>query len=280
MTSRPSSSESATLRPRRIVDSHTHLLPDRLAIAIREFFGEHLGGEIPYPCDREGACGALREAGVHSCWALPYVRRAGSASALNQWMASAFKDDPFVEAGATVHPGDDVQALLHEALDVLELAVVKIHCSVGSFQADDPRLDALWSKVSESGHPVVVHAGHAVAGTTASEEIAPLARVAARWPSARLIVAHTGAPAVEETLALMRRAPSVYADLAPVVRDPVGLDTKAIDGLEHRILFGSDAPNVVFPIDEGIRRVRSWQLSDEHEAAILGGNAERLLSRA
>ncbi len=34
-----------------IVDAHTHLLPERMATAVREFFKTHIPGPLAYPID-------------------------------------------------------------------------------------------------------------------------------------------------------------------------------------------------------------------------------------
>ena len=137
-----------------------------------------------YPCELVPARAAIAAAGVTRCWSLPYAHKPGMARDLNRWMAETFADDAMVVAGATVHPGDDVADEIAEALDVLGLRVVKLHCSVGDFTPDDPRLDPLWRRVSATGRPVVVHAGHAENGQTTPAELAPLERVARRWPDA------------------------------------------------------------------------------------------------
>lgn len=266
--------------PSRFVDAHVHLLPDRLSGAIRRFFGDNIAGGLAYPHECAAARAELIAAGVQRCWSLPYVRREGAAPALNRWMAETFADDPVVVAGATVHPADDVEAVLTEALDGLRLQIIKLHCSVGEYAPDDPRLEPLWRRVSTSGHPVVVHAGHAVNGTTSAAEIAPVARVARRWPDARIIVAHCGAPAVDATLELLGSTRSTYADLTPVVVECVPLSRTGIAGIERRLLFGSDAPNVAIPIEVSVAHVRALGLDGDDEAAILGGTAERLLARA
>jgi predicted TIM-barrel fold metal-dependent hydrolase len=180
--------------------------------------------------------------------------------------------------GATAHPEDDLAAVLDEAFGELGLRVLKLHCSVGAFAPDDPRLDPLWERVSEGGQPVVLHAGDAVNGATTAAEVAAVGRVAERWPEARIVVAHCGSPAVGTTLALLRRARSLYADLTPRVHDPIVVTRSEIAGLERRLLLGSDAPNVAIPIESSIARVRAIGLPPEHEAAILGANAERLLA--
>jgi uncharacterized protein len=128
-----------------------------------------------------------------------------------------------------------------EALDALGLRVVKLHCSVGRFTADDERFDPLWRRVSETGHPVVVHVGHAVDGQTAAPELDPLARVTRRWPDARIVIAHCASPSTAAALALLESAPAVCADLTPVVPRLAPVSRDDLAGLEDRILFGSDA---------------------------------------
>ena len=259
-----------------IVDSHVHLLPERLAAKIRRFFEDRGAPRLLYPYAAQAARAALVSAGIGRCWTLPYAHRGGVASALNRWMAETFRSDPFVVPGATVHPDDDVAGVVAEAVE-LELPVFKLHCSVGRFAPDDPRLDPLWAAVSEGGHPVVVHGGSAPEGTAAPGEIEAIGRAAARWPDARIIVAHFGSPSERQTLDLLAKARSAFADLTPVVGEPVRVTGRDIAGFERRVLFGSDTPTVAVSIEDSLARVRGWGLSPADEAAVLGGNAEALV---
>jgi len=161
---------------------------------------------------------------------------------------------------------------------ILALAVAAILCAgARAFAADDPRLDPLWERLSETRHPAVVHAGSAHEGTATAAEVEAVGRVARRWPRARIILAHFGAPAVEKTLSLLRAHENLYADLCPVVADPVPLSRAAIAGLERRILFGSDVPSVAVTIEDSIARVKAWHLDPADEGAVLGGTAAALL---
>jgi uncharacterized protein len=263
-----------------ITDSHVHLLPERLAAKIRKFFVDRGSPRLLYPYECEAALGELRRAGIARCWSLPYAHRGGVASGLNRWMAQTFAGDRFVVPGATVHPEDDVEAVVREAIDELELPVFKLHCSVGGFAPDDRRLDPLWRRASETGRPVVVHAGSAPEGTATDEEVGAVGRTAGRFPRARIIVAHFGSPSVAATLDLLRRTENVYADLCPVVADPVELTRASIAGLERRILFGSDTPTVAVSIEDSLEQVRAWGLPAQEEAAVLGGTAEDLMGTA
>jgi uncharacterized protein len=265
-----------------LVDSHAHLLPDRLGAAIRRFFDQRMtpgltAPALVYPHQHLAARQALAAAGVDRCWSLPYAHKPGMAISLNRWMAETFAADPMVIPGGTVHPDDDVEAVVREALGALGLKLLKLHCSVGRFDADDARLDPVWRHVSASGHPVVVHVGHAENGDTAADELAPVARVARRWPEARIVVAHCGAPAVEAALALLGETRAVYADLTPIGWALAPITRASIAGLERRLLFGSDTPSTGVRIEDGIAYVRALGLDPEDEAAVLGTNAERLV---
>jgi predicted TIM-barrel fold metal-dependent hydrolase len=263
-----------------LVDAHVHLLPERLAAKIRRFFEMRKAPRLIYPYEPARARAALAAAGVDRCWSLPYAHRAGVASGLNRWMAETWSSDPLVVPGATVHPEDDVAAVVREAARDFGLKLFKIHCSVGAFAADDRRLDPLWTHASETGCPVVVHAGSAPEGTATEDEIAAIGRAAARFPEAPLIVAHFGAPAVERVASLIRETRSVYADLTPMVATPVHPARVLLAGIERRVLFGSDTPTVGVPIEDSIAGVREWKLDPDDEQAILGGTAEALLAAA
>jgi len=261
----------------RIVDAHTHLLPDRLGRAIRAFFTQAIPPDsFPYPPEPDAARAALLAAGVARCWSLAYVRRPGTAAGLNRWMAETWGTDTVVEPAGTVHPGDDVAAVVDEALG-LGLRLFKLHCAVGSFSLEDERLTPLWARLSDRGVPVVVHLGHSVAGPTEPEELAALERVATRWPDVRIVLAHLAAPSVREALAVLRRHRSLHADLTPVVFALAPVSAGDLDGVTDKILFGSDLPSLGLPFGEVVDHVRRLGLPPAEMQAVLSGNADRLV---
>jgi predicted TIM-barrel fold metal-dependent hydrolase len=184
-----------------------------------------------------------------------------------------------VVGGATVHPADDDPAgLVVDAVDRLGLGVLKLHCSVGSFDVDECRLDPVFAVAAERRLPVVVHLGDHVSGYTEVHELTALDRVAARHPEVPIVLAHCGHHAAATALAVLDAHPCVHADLTPVGNSPVELAAADIAPRSGRFLFGSDAPNTPFPVGDSLARVRALGLSAEVEAAVLGGNAERLTS--
>lgn len=266
-----------------IVDSHVHLLPDRLATKIRAFFDQHISTTLAYPLDHATILEMLHREGIDTVWTLPYAHKGAVAAGMNAASAVIVAEQSggpiTVVGGATVHPHDSHPAVIvEEALDQHGLRVLKLHCSVGNFEADDPAFASVWALVAERRMPVVIHLGHAVSGHTQADELASVERLARRFPEARIIIAHCGHVAGPRTLDLLETYPSVYADLTPVVTEPVALPAERVQGLASKLLFGSDAPNVALTVRQSLDHLDSFGLDAPAKAAILGGNARRLIS--
>lgn len=264
-----------------ITDCHVHLLPGRLGEAVRAFFEEHITGTLAYPNDHRVVLDALAASGVDRAWHLPYAHKPGVADGLNRASAELVEThrghSVTLVGGATVHPGDDrPETLLRAAIDDHGLRVLKMHCSVGDHDVDDPRLDAVWRLVERRSVPAVVHAGRHVSGTTAADDLTGVDRVARRFPGAPIVIAHAGHPATARALELVAAHDNVYVDLTPRVSDLVAISDEDVERHRDRVLFGSDAPNTEVPLGQALARLDG--LSRATRDAVLHGNADRLLA--
>jgi uncharacterized protein len=262
------------------VDCHVHLLPGRLGEKVREFFAAHITGSLAYPNDHAAVLDSLAAAGVSLAWHLPYAHKPGVAAGLNAASAelvSTWRSHPVsLVGGIAVHPGDETpDRLVGSAVDGLGLRVVKLHCSVGDFEVDDPRLEKMWHLVASRSVPVVVHAGHDVSGETRRGELAGIDRVAARFPAAPIVIAHAALPVTNAAVALVERHDNVYIDLTPRVVDMVDVPDDVLERLHERVLFGSDLPNTQVTIEANLARLST--LSTTARKAITSANAHRLV---
>jgi predicted TIM-barrel fold metal-dependent hydrolase len=265
-----------------VVDCHVHLLPGRLGEKVREFFAAHISGSLAYPNDHGAVLDALAAAGVSLAWHLPYAHKPGVAAGLNvasAELASTWRSHPVsLVGGIAVHPGDESPSqLVGSALDGQGLRVVKLHCSVGDFEVDDPRLEQMWELVASRSVPVVVHAGHDVSGETRASELAGIDRIAARFPAAPIVIAHAGLPDTSAAVALVERHDNVYVDLTPRVVDQVDVSDDVLERLHERVLFGSDLPNTQVTLEANLSRLST--LSATARTAIAAANAHRLVPR-
>ncbi|MGI9018942.1 MAG: amidohydrolase family protein [Euzebya sp.] len=264
-----------------IVDAHTHLLPYGLAVAVRRFFGSDITDRLVYSIDHRPTLDALHADGITAVWNLPYARRPGAAADLNQsflQISDDLADHPVtVIPGCTVHPGDDNPAQdLRQAVEQ-GARVCKLHCSVGEYQADDPRLAPVYDMAAELGVPVTIHAGHSVTGHTEAADLHAVDVVARRHPATTVVLAHLGHRAHEQAIGLMDANTNLWADLTPVLFDLVPLTAATAIRLSDRLLFGSDAPNCGHTAGTIVQSLRQLGLPSAVMISITGGNARRLV---
>ena len=133
----------------------------------------------------------------------------------------------------------------------------------------------MWRRVETRRVPVVVHAGHDVTGRTTAAELAPLDRVARRFPGLPLVVAHAAHPATAAAVALVQEHPNVYVDLTPRVVDVVALGAGTVEAIADRVLFGSDLPNTQVTLEANLATLAP--LPPATRTQVASGNAARLL---
>lgn len=273
--------QPAPVGHRGVVDAHVHLLPGRLAEKVRAFYNSSGPIGLVYPLDHLQVCEQLASEGITEVWSLPYAHKAGIATGLNVASAETARQalDVAVIGGATVHPDDDHPLhIVRAAVEDHGLRVLKLHCSVGRFQPTDRRLDAVWDYVERVHLPVVIHAGHAVTGTTNDSDLALVDITAHRHPDARIIIAHCGHHAVDDAIGLLDAHPNVYADLTPVVADLVPITPFDAARLSAKLLFGTDAPNTPLLATRCLEHLDSLQLTTAQRNAITGDNARELIA--
>jgi len=196
----PSADQSATApgqqstTPGPVIDTHVHLLPGRLGEKVRAMFAP-LGDSLAYPADHAQVRAQLSTEGIEQVWTLPYAHKPGVAEWLNEQTAAvAARPGPLtIIPGASVHPGDEApEAIVRHAVESHGARVLKLHCSVGDFAADDRRLDQVFRYAGKIQLPVVVHVGHDSNGETITDELGPIEIVADRPPEAPLTIVKTG----------------------------------------------------------------------------------------
>jgi aminocarboxymuconate-semialdehyde decarboxylase len=156
-------------------------------------------------------------------------------------------------------------------------ALVFVHPSTRGFALPVMEEHYLWNTL---GNPFE---------TTVNAASFVLSGAADRHPNVRILLAHGGGvlPALRGRLAHESQVHDTGIDVRDAIRrfsvDTVVHDVEVLRGLvdffgADRVLLGSD-----YPFDMGVERpaeiVRALQLSAEDEAAILGGNAKRLLGQ-
>ena len=137
---------------------------------------------------------------------------------------------------------------------------------MGEFHLDDPLLDRVWGVLEDAGTPVVLHAGSGPVGNGFTGPASTM-RVLAKHPRLALVLAHMGAPEVEDFLALAEHYDNVRLDTTMVFTDflppyPRELLPRLAD-LGHKILLGTDFPTIPYPYAHQLESLARLDLGDD-----------------
>ncbi|MFF6999558.1 amidohydrolase family protein [Streptomyces sp. NPDC008313] len=270
-----------------LVDVHTHFMPERVLRKVWSYFdalGPLTGGvewPISYRAEESVRLAVIRDFGVRAFTSMLYPHKAGMAQWLNAWSVGFARRTPDCLHTATLFPEPGVEAYVREAVEA-GARVFKAHVQVGAYDPADPLLDPAWGVLADAGVPVVTHCGSGPApGKHTGPE--PMARVLARHPRLRLIVAHMGMPEYEDFLTLAERYGEVRLDttmaftdfserLAPFPREALA----RLAGLGDRVLLGTDFPNIPYRYLHQLQALERLGLGDAWLRAVCYENGARL----
>jgi predicted TIM-barrel fold metal-dependent hydrolase len=269
-----------------LIDLHTHFMPERLLAKIQAYFDAAgplvaRAWPIAYREDEPERLALLRGFGVRAFTSLLYPHKPGMAESLNAWAAEFAARTPDCLHSATFFPEPDAARYVPEALDA-GARVFKAHVQVGDYDPADPLLDPVWGALAAARVPVVVHCG---SGPVATKHTGPgpMARVLARHPRLRPVIAHLGMPEHAEFLDLAERYPGVLLDTTMAFTDffgsGAGLSAAQLSRLAElgdRVVYGSDFPNIPYRYLHGLESLARLDLGDAWLRAVCHDNAARI----
>ena len=289
-----------------VVDAHAHVIVPGLGADVEWRDGtqvvSHKGREIRSALREFSDVARIVEeqdrAGVDVVVLAPWVNLCGvDVERQNDALASYVSER--VWAFGTATTADELVGVMNDGC----LAGVEVPATL----LGDESQDDFWSAAEETGALVFVHPStrgfalpvmdeHYLWNTLGNPFETTLnatrfisSGMSDRHPNARILLAHGGGvlPALRGRLAHEAHVHETGIDVGAAIRrflvDTVVHDVDVLRGLVEffgpdRVLLGSD-----YPFDMGAARpaeiVRALELDVDDEALILGGNAERLLSR-
>jgi predicted TIM-barrel fold metal-dependent hydrolase len=262
-------------------------MPERVLRKVWEYFdtnGPLIGGlewPITYRTQEVERAALLREFGLRAFTAMLYPHTPGMARWLNGWAADFARRTPGCLHTATLYPEPGVETYVREAVEA-GARVFKAHVQVGGYDPADELLRPAWGLLAEARIPVVVHCGSGPAPGKHTGP-GPIARVLARHPGLRLVVAHLGMPEYEEFLGLAERYDQVRLDttmaFTDFTEDFMPFPRRALPrlaALGDRVLLGSDFPNLPYPYVHQLHALERLDLGRQWLRAVCHDNAARL----
>jgi predicted TIM-barrel fold metal-dependent hydrolase len=185
-------------------------------------------------------------------------------------------------AAAAVDPSDRraARAVIEDAKRAGFRALnVEPGASPTPMRADDRRLYPIYADCEDAGLPIIVMAGGSAGPDLGYTDPVAIDRVAADFPTLRIVVAHGGWPWVHQILHIAYRRPNLYVSADQYLANMAGMRdyVDAINGfLGDRFIYGSSYP--FLPIDAYADWFRSLPIRPDVLPRVMHDNAAELLA--
>ncbi len=292
-----------------IIDAHTHFFShswlSSFQEAVKERFAtveqvaEHLGWDAPPSNPVEFGGKWVAEQDKHGV-----AKQVLFASKINdaEFLAAAISEHRSRLVGYfMVNPKEpDARNRVVYSLNILDMKGILLFPAMHHFNASDACAYTIYEEAVSAGVPVFIHFGrlnipiYEKLGIAHSIDLSysnpmDLAGPATDFQEANFIIPHFGSGRFEEALTIAGRFPNVYFDTSSSnswIAPPLTLGTvfeKALQVLgPERLLFGTDSST--FPrgwrhdiYEQQLGILNELRVSEEDQAAILGGNIARIL---
>ncbi|PWM46417.1 MAG: amidohydrolase [Clostridiales bacterium] len=259
-----------------IIDTHTHIYPDKIANKATEAIGTFYDIPMQNVGTTETLLKALDEANIEKSFILSTATTPKQVRSINEFVISVKESNPdrFIAFG-TVHP--DMAEPEHEIDFIRHNGVVglKFHHDFLKIAVDDKRMDRIYDYASQTRTPIIFHAGDKRYHYT---NPAQFLAVTKRFPKLMGIAAHFGGYSEWTEAYDLLCDTNLWFDTSSSffeINKELAKNIISKHGSE-KIFFASDFP-MWKPKDE-LQRFYELGLTDEVNEQILYKNAENFLS--
>lgn len=261
---------------RKLIDFHTHIFPDAIALRAAQNIGTYYG------LDMEGnGTAAMLRARLPADTDCRFVISSAAMKPKNAvhgndfLLACAAEDSAYIPFGS-FHPDMGESAALAEIERIAEAGIkgIKIHPDFQHIFVDAPELLTLYRRCAELKLPILFHVGDRNTDYSTPKR---MRRVCDAVPGLTVIAAHLGGYSVWDEAGKYLADTDVYVDCSearPFISEEETYNLIMAFGID-RVLFGSDFP--VFCTDTAFAYIDALPFTDSEKEKLYHLNAEKLL---
>ncbi|MBE6668161.1 MAG: amidohydrolase [Ruminococcaceae bacterium] len=258
----------------KIIDSHCHIYPDKIAQKASEATGHF----YDLPASLDGKISTLLEhgarAGIDRFVVQSVATTPKQVSSINNFIATAVNEGNGKFTGlGTLHPdSEDMEADVNEII-TLGLKGVKMHPDIQQVKLDDPRMHKIY-ELCEGRLPMLLHTGDCRYDYSNPNRMIPILE---KYPNLTVIGAHFGGWSIwEEATAKFTQYENFLVDCSSSLYaiSPQKAKELIMAYGTDRVLFGTDYP--LWTPESEIERFMQLDLTDEQREDILYNNTAKL----
>lgn len=255
----------------KIIDFHAHTFPD----AIAQKAVNHIGSHYTIKMYGKGIIGDLvasaDEAGVDHVVIHSTATKASQVRNVNDWVSSN-ATGKLIGFG-TLHPDmNDIEGEFERIIS-LGLRGIKLHPDFQGFNADDPKMDRVYSVIGNR-LPLLIHAGDENLDSSSPKR---LSNVLNKFPDLTMIAAHLGGFKNWKEAMDCLIGKNLYLDTSSAIQYmDKGFATRLIRSHgTDKVVFGTDYPSMYHSIE--LEAFHKLDLNNQEKEDILYNNAARIL---
>ncbi len=144
----------------RIIDTHAHIYPDKIAVKASKNIGDFYGIEMNLDGTVSSLKAEMRQFNVKRVVVCSVATAAAQVKRINDYLYEQSKDDFFIPLAA-MHPDMDKCEIAEEAARVKELGFkgIKLHPDFQNFKICGEKARALFDALGDFNLPILVHTG-------------------------------------------------------------------------------------------------------------------------
>ena len=268
----------------KIIDSHCHIFPDKIAQkatdSIDIFYGISETG-VTDVCGFVGNAKTLIKqcdsVGVNKCLVTSVATTPHHAQSINSFIASEVElfPDRFIGFGS-LHP--DSESLEEDAEHLVELGLkgVKLHPDIQNFRVDDPKVVKIFEICNKKKLPVLLHTGDSRYDNSNPNRVE---KILIMFPDLTIIGAHFGGWSIwDKAPEILSKYKNLYVDTCSSFYALSKERAREIIDLygTERVIFGTDFP--MWKQDEELEFLFDLGLNENELKNILYNNLAKLLN--
>jgi predicted TIM-barrel fold metal-dependent hydrolase len=259
-----------------IIDTHTHIAPDKIANIVANIMKEH-GYPLYGAMTITGLLSNMQNLGIDVSVTFCVADKPTGVKPSNEFVVNACNNKKLLGLG-TIHP--DFEDYVNEIKRLRDNGIkgIKFNSLVQFFYPDEERMFPIYQALEDD--IVLFHAGVDPARPDAPVHATPerIAKVVKAFPKLKVVAAHYGGLGMLEEVKKHLVGKNLYLDTAWDVSlgelDPDQIAQIIIEHGSHRVLFGSDYPFI--ETKKELEWILKLPLSDEDKERILWKNAAEL----